>query len=83
MRCIFVRLATGGLLASVLLACSPLTEQQLYEREVRLIEAKEEYLAKEAYCTKMGGMMEMRTKATALTRKADYFYFRSARCVRR
>lgn len=80
MHCIFVRLATGGLLASVLLACTPLTEQQIYEREVRLIEAKEDFFAREASCGRMGGSMEMRTRSLG---KADYLDYKSARCVRR
>lgn len=80
MRGIVVRLATGGLLASFLLACTPLTEQQIYDREVRLIEAREEYFAKEASCTHMGGSMQVRTRSLG---RADYLDYKAARCVRR
>ena len=80
MQCIIVRLAAGGLIGVLLAACVPLSEQQLYERNARLLEAKEEFFAREAYCSKMGGSMEMRTRALG---KADYLDYRSARCVRR
>ena len=73
-------MVAGGVIMGLLAACAPITEQQLYEREFRLQQAEEDFYAREAYCTKMGGSMEMRTRALG---KADYLDYRTARCVRR
>jgi hypothetical protein len=38
-------------------ACAPLTEDQIYEREVRLIEAEDKFLEKKADCARRRGVM--------------------------
>ena len=78
MRNAVVRLWACLLLAGFSAACSPLTEQERFERADRLNQAKENYLAREQQCVAMGGAMSMRAKPLG---KPDYIDYQSATCV--
>lgn len=80
MRTAIVRGCLGPLIVGLLWGCTPLTEQQLYERAERLNLAKEEYQARENRCEQLGGAMTMRTRPLE---KPGYLDYRSASCVRR
>lgn len=75
-----VRTAVGGIVTGLVLGCTPLTAQQQYERANRLIEAKEEYTAREASCIRKGGAMQMRMRPLE---KPGYLDYKSATCIRR
>jgi len=80
MRIAIVRGCLGSVFAGLVWGCTPLTEQQLYERAERLTLAKEEYQARENRCESLGGAMTMRTRPLE---KPGYLDYRSASCVRR
>ena len=80
MRHAVVRLWGCLLLAGLSVACSPLTEQEKFERADRLNQAKESYLAREQQCIEMGGAMSMRAKPLG---KPDYLDYKSATCLSR
>lgn len=80
MRHAVVRLGACLLLAGITVACSPLTEQEKFERADRLNQAKENYLVREQRCIAMGGAMNMRAKPLG---KPDYIDYQSATCVSR
>jgi len=75
-----VRVCLSAAVMSLSWGCTPLTEQQLYERAERLTLAKEEYQAREESCESLGGAMTMRTRPLE---KPGYLDYRSANCVRR
>jgi hypothetical protein len=52
----------------------------MYEREERLMMAKEEYVAREYRCEHLGGAMTLQTRPLE---KPGYLEYRSATCVRR
>ena len=80
MHRIIVRTATGGFLLGLLSACTPLTEQQVFEKESRLIEAQEKFLVRAANCESLGGKMKVRRQASRT--KPGYLDYVTARCVR-
>ena len=80
MRIAIVRGCLSLLIVGPISGCTPLTEQQLYEREERLTLAREEYEAREDRCVQLGGAMSMRTRPLE---KPGYLDYRSASCVRR
>lgn len=75
-----VRVCTGAAVACLFWGCTPLTEQQLYERAERLTVAKEQYYAREQQCENRGGAMSMRTRPLE---KPGYLDYQSATCIRR
>ncbi len=75
-----VRVCLGSVIAGLIWGCTPLTEQQLYDRAERLTLAKDEYEAREDQCINQGGAMSMRTRPWE---KPGYLDYRSASCVRR
>ena len=80
MRSAIVRLGFSVLFTGTLWGCSPMTEQQKYERTERLNLAKEEFQAREQQCEKRGGVMHMRTRPLE---KPGYLDYRAASCIRR
>ncbi|MDX1509458.1 MAG: hypothetical protein R3358_14320 [Woeseiaceae bacterium] len=80
MRFAVVRLWACLLLAGISAACSPLTEQERFDRADRLNQAKENYLAREQQCMRMGGAMQMRSRPLG---KPDYLDYQTASCVSR
>ncbi len=74
-----VRVCLSAAVMSLSWGCTPLTEQQQYERAEQLTLAKEEYLAREKRCESLGGAMTMRTRPLE---KPGYLDYRSANCVR-
>jgi len=80
MRSAIVRVCSGAVFVGVAWGCTPLTEQQLYDRAERLTLAQEEYQARENRCEDLGGAMSMRTRPLE---KPGYLDYRSATCVRR
>jgi hypothetical protein len=81
MHRIIVRTATGGFLLGLLSACAPLTEQQVFERGSRLVEAQEEFQVRAAHCKSLGGRMKVRKQASRS--KPGYLDYETARCIRR
>ena len=77
-RIIVVRLSI--LLPTLLCACAPLTETELYELEDRLVLAREEYSRKAEFCESSGGSMSMTARTIG---QPDYFDYKSARCMKR
>jgi hypothetical protein len=67
------------LLVLPLAACAPLTENERYESENRLILVKEQYAQRAESCESHGGSMKMQARAIG---QPDYFDYRSAQCVR-
>jgi len=61
-------------------ACANFTDEQRYERENRLILAREEYAIRAEQCRKSGGAMQI--KRFSPRREFDYFEYKNARCVR-
>ena len=62
-------------------ACAPLTEDQIYDREVREIEANEKFLEEEADCKRRGGIMVYNNNsATRTKRKPNNADIVTARC---
>ena len=61
-------------------ACANLTEEQRYERENRLILAREEFAVRSKSCRESGGAMQIERHGTR--REFDYFEYKNARCVR-
>ena len=62
-------------------ACAPLTEDQIYDREVREIEASDEFREDEADCKRRGGVMVYKNNsATRTKRKANNADIITARC---
>ena len=62
-------------------ACAPLTEDQIYDREVREIEASEEFLQEEADCKRRRGVMVYtNNSATRTKRKPNNADIITARC---
>ena len=62
-------------------ACVPLTEDQIYEREVRDIEASERFLQEEADCKRRRGVMVYtNNSATRTKRKPNKEDVITARC---
>lgn len=62
-------------------ACAPLTEDQIYEREVREIEASEEFLEEAADCKRRRGVMVYNNNsATRMRRNSNNADVITARC---
>ena len=62
-------------------ACAPLTEDQIYDREVREIEASEKFREDEADCKRRGGIMIYNNNsATRTKRKPNNADIITARC---
>ena len=62
-------------------ACAPLTEDQIYDREVREIEASEKFLQEEADCKRRRGVMVYtNNSATRTKRKPNNADIVTARC---
>ena len=80
MRIAIVRVCSSAVIMSLAWGCTPLTEQQLYDRAERLTLAKEEYQVNEKRCESLGGAMSMRTRTLE---QPGYLDYRSATCVRR
>ena len=80
MRGVIVRVCSGAALVCLSWGCTPLTEQQLYERAERMTLAKEEYQAREHQCESRGGVMSMQSRPLE---KPGYLDYRSASCMRR
>jgi hypothetical protein len=62
-------------------SCATLTEEARFEREDRLILAKEQFYRQEASCFRQGGVMVAKPATTRL-RKYDYSHYKLARCVK-
>jgi len=62
-------------------ACAPLTEDQIYDREVREIEASEKFLQEEADCKRRRGVMVYtNNSATRMKRNSNNDDVITARC---
>ena len=61
-------------------ACAGFTDDERYERENRLILAREDYAIRAEQCRKSGG--EMKIRRFSSLREFDYFEYKNARCVR-
>jgi hypothetical protein len=62
-------------------ACVPLTEDQIYDREVREIEASEKFLQEEADCKRRRGVMVYtNNSATRMKRSTNNKDVITARC---
>ena len=64
----------------LLVGCAPLTEQQRYEREANLAEAKDKYFMLERACRAAGGYMIVHRPVRDM-RNWNKFDFGNARCA--
>ena len=78
-----MRISVTWLCAALLVplaACAPLSENELYERENRMILIKEEYAQKADWCESNGGSMSMQPRTIG---QPDYLDYKTARCLKR
>jgi hypothetical protein len=68
-----------GLIFTLLCSCSTRNEDQYYERQDKLVLAKEEFDQKKKSCRAMSGSMHIRLKTLG---EYDYHDYRLARCVK-
>ncbi len=66
-----------GLLFLLLCSCATLTEEERFEREDRLIQARDEFYRQRDSCHRMGGTMQIRARTLG---KYDYLDYKTARC---
>ncbi len=66
-----------GLLFMLLCSCATLTEEERFEREDRLIQARDEFYQQRDSCLSRGGTMQIRGRALG---KYDYLDYKTARC---
>ncbi len=78
----------GSIVVFLLLAsCATSTEdegaERMYDREDRLILAREEFERRSVDCRRNGGVMENRTDSSSKLRKRTAHDYRMAQCVKR
>ena len=81
---IVVALLVAGQVA--LAACAPLSEEQVlereYDRENKLLVAREEYLRRRAACKQRGGVMQIDRYSSTRSQKFSAVEYKSAQCLR-
>jgi hypothetical protein len=76
-----MRVSVTWLSAALILplgACAPISEDERYERENRMILVKELYSERSEWCAGNGGAMSMRARTVG---QPDYLDYKTARCV--
>ena len=63
----------------LLCSCSTMTEEERYQREDKLILAREEFYLQQDSCRQIGGSMQIRLRPVG---KNNYEDYKSASCVR-
>jgi len=67
----------AGVLFLFLCSCASMTEEERFEREDRLIIAREDFYRQKESCRKFGGTMQIRSRTLG---ELTYLDYKTARC---